>query len=214
MLHVLCYVYCISCIFDRDNNTMAQIRIIIYSILVLIFIGLIGFGVWLVKERDRLMGYESAFKVQSAALENANNFVQTHTSLSAAMNASTLKEILKENAKISQELKTLGIRAGQVSAYLSFATKQGKMLEGIATDLDSLKVLKVSNEFGKTEVTYDPKNDSITVKDSTFADFDVIFHSHRKKFLGIGLGKRIFETTITTPNKDVVIGNVRSYQAK
>lgn len=160
------------------------------------------------------MGYESAFKVQSAALENANKFVQTHTSLSAAMNASTLKEILKENAKISQELKTLGIRAGQVSAYSSFATKQGKMLEGIATDLDSLKVLKVSNEFGKTEVTYDPKNDSITVKDSTFADFDVIFHSHRKKFLGIGLGKRIFETTITTPNKDVVIGNVRSYQAK
>ncbi|MEB5127414.1 hypothetical protein RXR83_29825, partial [Pseudomonas aeruginosa] len=127
---------------------MAQIRIIIYSILVLIFIGLIGFGVWLVKERDRLMGYESAFKVQSAALENANKFVQTHTSLSAAMNASTLKEILKENAKISQELKTLGIRAGQVSAYSSFATKQGKMLEGIATDLDSLKVLKVSNEFG------------------------------------------------------------------
>ncbi|MCU9931072.1 hypothetical protein OFL77_27450, partial [Escherichia coli] len=84
---------------------------------VLIFIGLIGFVVWLVKERDRLMGYESAFKVQSAALENANKFVQTHTSLSAAMNASTLKEILKENAKISQELKTLGIRAGQVSAY-------------------------------------------------------------------------------------------------
>lgn len=191
---------------------MAQIRIVLYSILALIFIGLIGFGVWLVKERERLMGYESAFKVQSTALENANKFVQTHTSLSAAMNQESLKEILKET--MSDELKALNIRAGQVSAYSSFATKQGKILEGIATDLDSLKVLKVSNEFGKTEVTYNPKNDSITVKDSTFANFSVIFHSHRKKFLGIGLGKRIFETTITSNNPNIVIGRVQSYQIK
>lgn len=130
------------------------------------------------------------------------------------MNASTLKEILRENERISKELKTLGIRASQVSAYSSYAIKQGKALEGIATDLDSLKVLKVSNEFSKTEVTYNPKNDSIALSDSTFANFSVIFHSHRKKFLGIGLGKRIFETTITSNNPNIVIGNVQSYQAK
>lgn len=191
---------------------MAQIRIVLYSILVLIFIGLIGFGVWLVKERERLMGYEAAFKVQSAAFKNANEFYKINTSLSAAMNQESLKEILKET--ISDELKSLNIRAGQVSAYSSFSTKQGKILEGIAADLDSLKVLKVSNEFSKTEVIYNPKNDSITVKDSTFANFSVIFHSHRKKFLGIGLGKRIFETTITSTNKDIVIGNVQSYHIK
>jgi len=191
-----------------------NIKIYIYGVLAILFAILIAFGIWLVKDRERLKGYESAFKVQSVALENANKFVQTHTSLSAAMNASTLKEILRENARISQELKTLGIRAGQVSTYSSYVIKQGKALEGIATDLDSLKVLKVSNEFGKTEVTYNPKNDSITVKDSTFANFSVIFHSHRKKFLGIGLGKRIFETTITSNNPSIVIGNVQSYQAK
>lgn len=191
-----------------------NIKIYIYGVLAILFAILVAFGIWLVKDRERLKGYESAFKVQSVALENANKFIQTHTSLSAAMNASTLKEILRENARISKELKTLGIRAGQVSAYSAYAIKQGKALEGIATDLDSLKVLKVSNEFGKTEVTYNPKNDSITVKDSTFANFSVIFHSHRKKFLGIGLGKRIFETTITSNNPSIVIGNVQSYQAK
>jgi len=191
-----------------------NIKIYIYGVLAILFAILVGFAIWMVKDRQRLKGYEQAYKVQSVALENANKFVQTHTSLSAAMNASTLKEILRENARISKELKTLGIRAGQVSAYSAYAIKQGKALEGIATDLDSLKVLKVSNEFGKTEVTYNPKNDSITVKDSTFANFSVIFHSHRKKFLGIGLGKRIFETTITSNNPSIVIGNVQSYQAK
>lgn len=191
-----------------------NIKIYIYGVLAILFAILVGFAIWMVKDRQRLKGYEQAYKVQSVALENANKFVQTHTSLSAAMNASTLKEILRENARISKELKTLGIRAGHVSAYSAYAIKQGKALEGIATDLDSLKVLKVSNEFGKTEVTYNPKNDSITVKDSTFANFSVIFHSHRKKFLGIGLGKRIFETTITSNNPSIVIGNVQSYQAK
>jgi len=191
-----------------------NIKIYIYGVLAILFAILVGFAIWLVKDRERLKGYESAFKVQSVALENANKFVQTHTSLSATMNASTLKEILKENERISQELKTIGIRAGQVSAYSAYAIKQGKALEGIATDLDSLKVLKVSNEFGKTEVTYNPKNDSITISDSTFANFSVIFHSHRKKFLGIGLGKRIFETTITSNNPNIVIGNVQSYQSK
>ena len=191
-----------------------NIKIYIYGVLAILFAILVGFAIWMVKDRQRLKGYEQAYKVQSVALENANKFVQTHTSLSAAMNASTLKEILRENARISKELKTLGIRAGQVSAYSAYAIKQGKALEGIATDLDSLKVLKVSNEFGKTEVTYNPKNDSITVKDSTFANFSVIFHSHRKKVLGIGLGKRIFETTITSNNPSIVIGNVQSYQAK
>ncbi len=191
-----------------------NIKIYIYGVLAILFAILVGFAIWMVKDRQRLKGYEQAYKVQSVALENANKFVQTHTSLSAAMNASTLKEILRENARISKELKTLGIRAGQVSAYSAYAIKQGKAFEGIATDLDSLKVLKVSNEFGKTEVTYNPKNDSITVKDSTFANFSVIFHSHRKKFLGIGLGKRIFETTITSNNPSIVIGNVQSYQAK
>jgi len=191
-----------------------NIKIYIYGVLAILFAILVGFAIWMVKDRQRLKGYEQAYKVQSVALENANKFVQTHTSLSAAMNASTLKEILRENARISKELKTLGIRAGQVSAYSAYAIKQGKALEGIATDLDSLKVLKVSNEFGKTEVTYNPKNDSITVKDSTFANFSVIFHSHRKKFLGIGLGKRIFEATITSNNPSIVIGNVQSYQAK
>jgi len=191
-----------------------NIKIYIYGVLAILFAILVGFAIWMVKDRQRLKGYEQAYKVQSVALENANKFVQTHTSLSAAMNASTLKEILRENARISKELKTLGIRAGQVSAYSAYAIKQGKALEGIATDLDSLKVLKVSNEFGKTEVTYNPKNDSITVKDSTFANFSVIFHSHRKKIIGIGLGKRIFETTITSNNPSLVIGNVQSYQAK
>lgn len=191
-----------------------NIKIYIYGVLAILFAILVGFAIWMVKDRQRLKGYESAFKVQSVALENANKFIQTHTSLSAAMNASTLKEILRENARISQELKTLGIRAGQVSSYSAYAIKQGKALEGIATDLDSLKVLKVSNEFSKTEVTYNPKNDSITVKDSTFANFSVIFHSHRKKVLGIGLGKRIFETTITSNNPSIVIGSVQSYQAK
>lgn len=191
-----------------------NIKIYIYGVLAILFAILVGFAIWMVKDRQRLKGYEQAYKVQSVALENANKFVQTHTSLSAAMNASTLKEILRENARISKELKTLGIRAGQVSAYSAYAIKQGKALEGIATDLDSLKVLKVSNEFGKTEVTYNPKNDSITVKDSTFANFSVIFHSHRKKFLGIGLGKRIFELKITSNNPSIVIGNVQSYQAK
>jgi len=191
-----------------------NIKIYIYGVLAILVAILVGFAIWMVKDRQRLKGYEQAYKVQSVALENANKFVQTHTSLSAAMNASTLKEILRENARISKELKTLGIRAGQVSAYSAYAIKQGKALEGIATDLDSLKVLKVSNEFGKTEVTYNPKNDSITISDSTFANFSVIFHSHRKKFLGIGLGKRIFETTITSNNPSIVIGNVQSYQAK
>lgn len=191
-----------------------NIKIYIYGVLAILVAILVGFAIWMVKDRQRLKGYEQAYKVQSVALENANKFVQTHTSLSATMNASTLKEILRENARISKELKTLGIRAGQVSAYSAYAIKQGKALEGIATDLDSLKVLKVSNEFGKTEVTYNLKNDSITVKDSTFANFSVIFHSHRKKFLGIGLGKRIFETTITSNNPSIVIGSVQSYQAK
>ena len=191
-----------------------NIKIYIYGVLAILFAILVAFGIWIVKDRERLKGYEQAYKVQSFALENASKFVQTHTSLSAAMNASTLKEILRENARISKELKTLGIRAGQVSAYSAYTIKQGKALEGIATDLDSLKVLKISNEFGKTEVTYNPKNDSITISDSTFANFSVIFHSHRKKFLGIGLGKRIFETTITSNNPNIVIGNVQSYQAK
>lgn len=191
-----------------------NIKIYIYGVLVILFAILVGFAIWLVKDRERLKGYEQAYNVQSAALENATKFVQTHTSLSATMNASTLKEILRENERISKELKTLGIRASQVSAYSSYAIKQGKALEGIATDLDSLKVLKVSNEFSKTEVTYNPKNDSIALSDSTFANFSVIFHSHRKKFLGIGLGKRIFETTITSNNPNIVIGNVQSYQAK
>lgn len=191
-----------------------NIKIYIYGVLSILFAILVGFAIWLVKDRERLKGYEQAYNVQSAALENATKFVQTHTSLSATMNASTLKEILRENERISKELKTLGIRASQVSAYSSYAIKQGKALEGIATDLDSLKVLKVSNEFSKTEVTYNPKNDSIALSDSTFANFSVIFHSHRKKFLGIGLGKRIFETTITSNNPNIVIGNVQSYQAK
>ncbi len=191
-----------------------NIKIYIYGVLAILFAILVGFAIWLVKDRERLKGYEQAYNVQSAALENATKFVQTHTSLSATMNASTLKEILRENERISKELKTLGIRASQVSAYSSYAIKQGKALEGIATDLDSLKVLKVSNEFSKTEVTYNPKNDSIALSDSTFANFSVIFHSHRKKFLGIGLGKRIFETTITSNNPNIVIGNVQSYQAK
>lgn len=191
-----------------------NIKIYIYGVLAILFAILVGFAIWMVKDRQRLKGYEQAYKVQSVALENANKFVQTHTSLSATMNASTLKEILQENARISKELKTLGIRAAQVSTYSAYVIKQGKALEGIATDLDSLKVLKVSNEFSKTEVTYNPKNDSITVKDSTFANFSVIFHSHRKKVLGIGLGKRIFETTITSNNPSIVIGNVQSYQAK
>lgn len=191
-----------------------NIKIYIYGVLAILFAILVGFAIWLVKDRERLKGYEQAYNVQSAALENATKFVQTHTSLSATMNASTLKEILRENERISKELKTLGIRASQVSAYSSYAIKQGKALEGIATDLDSLKVLKVSNEFSKTEVTYNQKNDSIALSDSTFANFSVIFHSHRKKFLGIGLGKRIFETTITSNNPNIVIGNVQSYQAK
>lgn len=191
-----------------------NIKIYIYGVLAILFAILVGFAIWLVKDRERLKGYEQAYNVQSAALENATKFVQTHTSLSATMNASTLKEILRENERISKELKTPGIRASQVSAYSSYAIKQGKALEGIATDLDSLKVLKVSNEFSKTEVTYNPKNDSIALSDSTFANFSVIFHSHRKKFLGIGLGKRIFETTITSNNPNIVIGNVQSYQAK
>ena len=148
-----------------------NIKIYIYGVLAILFAILVGFAIWLVKDRERLKGYEQAYNVQSAALENATKFVQTHTSLSATMNASTLKEILRENERISKELKTLGIRASQVSAYSSYAIKQGKALEGIATDLDSLKVLKVSNEFSKTEVTYNPKNDSIALSDSTFANF-------------------------------------------
>ena len=122
-----------------------NIKIYIYGVLAILFAILVGFAIWLVKDRQRLKGYEQAYNVQSAALENATKFVQTHTSLSATMNASTLKEILRENERISKELKTLGIRASQVSAYSSYAIKQGKALEGIATDLDSLKVLKVSN---------------------------------------------------------------------
>lgn len=58
-----------------------NIKIYIYGVLAILFAILVGFAIWLVKDRERLKGYEQAYNVQSAALENATKFVQTHTSL-------------------------------------------------------------------------------------------------------------------------------------
>lgn len=45
-----------------------NIKIYIYGVLAILFAILVGFAIWLVKDRERLKGYEQAYNVQSAAL--------------------------------------------------------------------------------------------------------------------------------------------------
>jgi len=169
---------------------------------------------WLHKERQRLLGFETAYKIQSKALDNSTKYSNVITSTTAALERRTMSDILAENKATREELKALNIRLNKVDSYAHFSIKNGEKISGIASTIDSLKVFTKRNEFGFKEIIFNPKTDSIFVTDTSFSDFSIIFHHHRKKYLGIGLGRKIFETTIKSSNPNIIIGKVESFQTK
>lgn len=189
------------------------------ALLAAICFGVVLLGIlisWLWHERETLLGYKEAYHITKNTKPVL--WATTNTSVSNVVNHAAMKAILKESEAIKNSLANLNIKVRQVNSYITAQSNFGYSYVAKGQNLvyngDTLKTLAHKDAFQNLKVSYNPRSDSISITDSLFVDLVVINHHHRKKFLGIGLGKKITETTITSNNPHLKIGKIETLQVK